>query len=174
MTLGEQHLTSAGAGSIKREWSAGRLGCGREAVSATSGRLASNPDRRPAPGMNPAGSLCPSSGFRIPGDDRRWMFSSSVAWVATRIIHSVPRRRGGQLQSVTPFPGRLRAERLCVAGRWRVRRSRAARNSRFWCLSYAGLLLHRSHCLRCSGRLADSCPWPGAATGNGPDPPVSR
>src|SRR6266536_3697318 len=48
--------------------------------------------------------------------------------------------------------------RLCVAGRWRVRRSRAARNSRFWCLSYAGLLLPRSHCLRCSGRLADSCP----------------
>ena len=45
-----------------------------------------------------------------------------------------------------------------LRGRWRVRRSRAARNSRFWCLSFAGLLLHRSRCLRCSGPLADSCP----------------
>ena len=51
--------------------------------------------------------------------------------------------------------------RLCVAGRWRVRRSRAGRNSRFWCLSYAGLLLPRSYCLRCSGRLAGSCPRQG-------------
>jgi hypothetical protein len=51
--------------------------------------------------------------------------------------------------------------RLCVAGRWRVRRSRAGRNSRFWCLSCAGLLVPGSHCLRRSGRLADSCPRPG-------------
>ena len=48
-----------------------------------------------------------------------------------------------------------------LRGRWRVRRSRAARNSRFWCLSFAGLLLHRSRCLRCSGPLADSCPRQG-------------
>ena len=48
-----------------------------------------------------------------------------------------------------------------LRGRWRVRRSRAARNSRFWCLSFAGLLLPRSRCLRCSGRLADSCPRQG-------------
>ena len=45
-----------------------------------------------------------------------------------------------------------------LRGRWRVRRSRAARNSRFWCLSFAGLLLRWSRCLRCSGRRADSCP----------------
>ena len=48
-----------------------------------------------------------------------------------------------------------------LRGRWRVRRSRAARNSRFWCLSFAGLLLHKSRCLRCSGPLADSCPRQG-------------
>ena len=48
-----------------------------------------------------------------------------------------------------------------LRGRWRVRRSRAARNSRFWCLSFAGLLLPRSRCLRCSGPLADSCPRQG-------------
>jgi len=62
--------------------------------------------------------------------------------------------------------------RLCVAGRWRVRRSRAARNSRFWCLSFAGLL--------CPGRIAcgapaswqiralsreRSCRWPCRAVG---------
>ena len=50
---------------------------------------------------------------------------------------------------------------FALRGRWRVRRSRAARNSRFWCLSFAGLLLHRSRCLRCSGPLADSCPRQG-------------
>jgi len=61
--------------------------------------------------------------------------------------------------SSLPLVGQRAApDRLCVAGRWRVRRSRAARNSRFWCLSCAGLLLPRSHCLRCSGRRADSCP----------------
>ena len=48
-----------------------------------------------------------------------------------------------------------------LRGRWRVRRSRAARNSRFWCLSFAGLLPPRSHRLRCSGPLADSCPRQG-------------
>ena len=50
---------------------------------------------------------------------------------------------------------------FALRGRWRVRGSRAARNSRFWCLSFAGLLLHRSRCLRCSGPLADSCPRQG-------------
>ncbi len=62
--------------------------------------------------------------------------------------------------SSLPLAGQRAAPpcRLCVAGRWRVRRSRAARNSRFWCLSFAGPLLPRSHCLRCSGRRADSCP----------------
>jgi hypothetical protein len=62
--------------------------------------------------------------------------------------------------SSLPLAGQRAAPpcRPCVAGRWRVRRSRAARNSRFWCLSFAGLFLPRSHCLRCSGRRADSCP----------------
>ena len=104
MTLGEQHLRSAGAGSIKREWSAGRLGCGWEAVSATSGRLASNPDRRPAPVLNPAGSLCPSSGFRIPGDDRLWMFSRpSRGWPRVSSIRY--RADGvGSYRVSPPFP----------------------------------------------------------------------
>ena len=69
-------------------------------------------------------------------------------------------RLGRSLVSAAGWPARS-ACLLCVAGRWRVRRSRAARNSRFWCLSFAGLLLHRSHCLRCSGRLAVSCPRQG-------------
>lgn len=73
MTLGEQHLTSAVAGSIKREWSAGRLGCGREAVSATSGRLACEPAPQTLPG-NESGQIAVSV-VRFPdsGDERRSM-----------------------------------------------------------------------------------------------------
>jgi hypothetical protein len=52
---------------------------------------------------------------------------------------------GGAAAPDPPLPARS-ACRLCVAGRWRVRRSRAARNSRFWCLSFADLL--------CPGRIA--------------------
>ena len=59
-----------------------------------------------------------------------------------------------------------------LRGRWRVRRSRAARNSRFWRLSFAGLLLPRSRCLRCSGPSQiralgreRSCRWPCRAVG---------
>ncbi len=73
-------------------------------------------------------------------------------------------------QAVAP-----RAGRLCVAGRWRVRRSRR-RGTAGSGVSPA-LVFSRTgavHCLRCSCRLADSCPRPGAATRNGPDPPVSR
>ena len=70
----------------------------------------------------------------------------------------------GDLAAVSSLP--LAGQRAAPAGyalrgRWRVRRSRAARNSRFWCLSFAGLLLPRSHCLRRSGPLADSCPRQG-------------
>jgi len=69
--LGEQHLTSAVAGSIKREWSAGRLGCGREAVSATSGRLACEPGPQTLPGDE--SGLIAVSVVRFPdsGDERR-------------------------------------------------------------------------------------------------------
>jgi hypothetical protein len=59
VTLGEQHLTSAVAGSIKRAWSAGRLGCGRETVSATSGRLACEPGPQTLPG-NESGQIAVS------------------------------------------------------------------------------------------------------------------
>src|SRR6185312_1445816 len=69
--LGEQHLTSAVAGSIKREWSAGRLGCSREAVSATSGRLACEPGPQTLPGDE--SGLIAVSVVRFPdsGDERR-------------------------------------------------------------------------------------------------------
>ena len=66
-----------------------------------------------------------------------------------------------QSQSARRIRSSARPADYALRGRWRVRRSRAARNSRFWCLSFAGLLLHRSRCLRCSGRLADSCPRQG-------------
>ncbi len=38
-----------------------------------------------------------------PNLDLARLIAASVTWVAARIIYSVPRRRGGQLQSVTPF-----------------------------------------------------------------------
>jgi hypothetical protein len=77
-----------------------------------------------------------------------------------RIADMTTHAAGLAAVSSLPLAGQRAAPacRLCVAGRWRVRRSRAARNSRFWCQSFAGLLLPRSHRLRCSGRLADSCP----------------
>ena len=73
VTLGEQHLTSAVAGSIKREWSAGRLGCGREAVSATSGRLACEPGPQTLPGSESGQIAVSVVRFPDSGDERRSM-----------------------------------------------------------------------------------------------------
>ena len=51
--------------------------------------------------------------------------------------------------------------RLCVAGSMASSSQPGGAEQPFWCLSFAGLLLPRSRCLRCSGRLADSCPRQG-------------
>ena len=111
--------------------------------------------KRPLPGKRRTCRLCytpPASAVMARGD--------VAAGRRGRIADMTTHAAGLAAVSSLPLAGQRAAPacRLCVAGRWRVRRSRAARNSRFWCQSFAGLLLPRSHRLRCSGRLADSCP----------------
>ena len=146
----------------------------RCSVTARS-RPGARPRRAPAgrdllPGKRPACRVCytpPASAATARGDGAAGR-RGGIAGMTTLMLPA-------DLAAVSSLP--LAGQRAAPAGsalrgRWRVRRSRAARNSRFWCLSFAGLLLHRSRCLRCPGRLADSCPRQGA-TRNGPDPPVA-
>jgi hypothetical protein len=116
--------------------------------------------KRPLPGKRRTCRVCytpPASAATASGDvaaGRRGRIAGMTTVMLPADLAAV---------SSLPLAGQRAApgRRLCVAGRWRVRRSRAARNSRYWCLSFAGLLLPRSHCLRCSGRRADSCPRQG-------------
>jgi hypothetical protein len=139
------------------------------------------PDRGPGAlqiaGTRPEGRAGPAGRDLLPGKRRTCRLCYTPPASAVMARGDVAAGRRGRIADMTtlmlpadlaaasslPLAGQRAAPpcRLCVAGRWRVRRSRAARNSRFWCLSFAGLLLPRSHCLRCSGRLAVSCPRQG-------------
>ena len=123
-----------GEGRGPREESFYRVSAGR------AGSVTRHPQARPRPAVMwppaPCGCIADMTTLMLPAD--------------LAAVSSLP--LVGQRAAPADF---------ALRGRWRVRRSRAARNSRFWCLSFAGLLLHRSRCLRCSGPLADSCPRQG-------------
>ena len=122
----------------------GRAGpAGRDLYRVSAGR-AGSVTRHPQARPRPAGDVAAGRRGRI-ADMTTVMLPADLAAVSS-----------------LPLAGQRAAPAgYALRGRWRVRRSRAARNSRFWCLSFAGLLLHRSRCLRCSGPLADSCPRQG-------------
>ena len=146
-----------------------------------SGARRRRPDRGPEAlqiaGTRPEGRAGPSAGRPLPSKRPTCRVCYTPPASTATASGDVAAGRRGRIADMTalllpadlaaasslPLAGQRAAPpcRLCVAGRWRVRRSRAARNSRFWCLSFAGLLLPRSRCLRCSGPLADSCPRQG-------------
>jgi hypothetical protein len=115
--------------------------------------------KRRLPGKRRTCRVCytpPASAATASGDvaaDRRGRIADMTALMLPADLAAV---------SSLPLAGQRAAPAgYALRGRWRVRRSRAARNSRFWCLSFAGLLPRWSRCLRCSGPLADSCPRQG-------------
>jgi hypothetical protein len=139
-------------------------------------RGGAGPDRGPGAlqiaGTRPEGEGRPRGKRPLPGKRRTCRVCYTPPASAATARGDVAAGRRGRIADMTtlmlpadlaavsslPLVGQRAAPAdYALRGRWRVRRSRAARNSRFWCLSYAGLLLHRLHCLRCSGRLADSC-----------------
>ena len=116
--------------------------------------------KRPLPGKRRTCRVCytpPASAATARGDGaagRRGGIAGMTTFMLPADLAAV---------SSLPVAGQRAAPlcRLCVAGSMASSSQPGGAEQPFWCLSFAGLLLPRSRCLRCSGRLADSCPRQG-------------